>query len=183
MFASRGYHATAVSDVQRAAGVARGTFYLYFESKHALFEQVLDGVLAEIGKAIRRVRLGPAAPPPLDQLRGNLVRLLVLARSRPALLKVALLQAVGLDADLDARLASFHERVYALTRRSLDAGLELGLVRACDTRLVALGVVGQVKEVLLSRLLRDDPGPADDEEVAARLLDFAARGILTVPAG
>jgi len=179
VFASKGYHATAVSDVQRAAGVARGTFYLYFESKHALFEQVLDAVLTEIRERIHRVRLGADAPAPLDQLRANLVRLLKLARSRPALLQVALWEAVGLDAELDEKLHAFHERIYALTQRSLDAGLGLGLVRPCDTGLAARCLVGQVKEVLVAMRLRQDSAHDDDEALATQLLEFAARGILT----
>ena len=37
VFASNGYHQTRVSDIIQAAGIARGTFYLYFESKSAIF--------------------------------------------------------------------------------------------------------------------------------------------------
>lgn len=36
-FAQRGYHATAMSDVAVEAGVSKGTPYLYFASKEALF--------------------------------------------------------------------------------------------------------------------------------------------------
>lgn len=37
VFAEKGYHQTKVSDVVRRAGVAQGTFYLYFEGKKSLF--------------------------------------------------------------------------------------------------------------------------------------------------
>ena len=37
VFAERGYHRASVSDIITAAGVARGTFYNYFESKRAVF--------------------------------------------------------------------------------------------------------------------------------------------------
>ena len=33
VFSRKGYHAAGVADIIQAAGVARGTFYLYFESK------------------------------------------------------------------------------------------------------------------------------------------------------
>lgn len=53
LFAERGVDDTAVSDVVAAAGVAQGTFYLYFESKTdvvnavvvAVSEQIVAGVL------------------------------------------------------------------------------------------------------------------------------------------
>lgn len=38
LFAGRGVAATAVSDITRAAGIAKGTFYRYFESKEALVD-------------------------------------------------------------------------------------------------------------------------------------------------
>ena len=37
VFAQHGYHSTSIDDLIDAAGVARGTFYLYFESKRAIF--------------------------------------------------------------------------------------------------------------------------------------------------
>ena len=38
LFAARGYPATGISDIVEAASVARGTFYLYFPSKRAVFD-------------------------------------------------------------------------------------------------------------------------------------------------
>jgi AcrR family transcriptional regulator len=55
VFAERGFHATHVSDVVEAAGVSRGAFYRYFESKDQLARtlatramQTVSLVLAEI---------------------------------------------------------------------------------------------------------------------------------------
>lgn len=50
VFARNGFHATRVSEVAKAAGVADGTIYLYFESKEellfSLFEDRIDKLLA-----------------------------------------------------------------------------------------------------------------------------------------
>ncbi len=40
-FGSRGYFATAVADITRRAGVAPGTFYVYFPSKRAIFSELV----------------------------------------------------------------------------------------------------------------------------------------------
>ena len=37
------------------AGVARGTFYLYFEDKRAIFEEIVDRTFMRLGLAIVRV--------------------------------------------------------------------------------------------------------------------------------
>ncbi len=40
-FADLGFHSASIVKITEAAGVAQGTFYLYFESKQAVFEEVL----------------------------------------------------------------------------------------------------------------------------------------------
>ncbi len=41
MFVEHGYAATKLEDVARRAGVTKGTMYLYFDSKEALFKEVV----------------------------------------------------------------------------------------------------------------------------------------------
>ncbi|CAM5564813.1 TetR family transcriptional regulator OS=Lysinibacillus sphaericus OX=1421 GN=LS41612_19690 PE=4 SV=1 [Lysinibacillus sphaericus] len=40
LFAERGYHATKISDIVKAADVTQPTFYLYFKSKESLYEDL-----------------------------------------------------------------------------------------------------------------------------------------------
>ena len=55
VFARKGYHSTNVSDIVQEAGVARGTFYLYFEGKRAIFESLLDEFFAKIVEQVKVV--------------------------------------------------------------------------------------------------------------------------------
>jgi AcrR family transcriptional regulator len=50
VFGTRGYHAASVTDITQKAGVAQGTFYLYFDSKLELFQ----ALVREISTALRR---------------------------------------------------------------------------------------------------------------------------------
>ena len=52
LFAERGVAETAVSDIVRAAGVAQGTFYLYFESKDAIVCAVAEALIDDM---VRRI--------------------------------------------------------------------------------------------------------------------------------
>src|ERR1700761_1206127 len=56
LFAERGFEATSIDDIAEGASVAKGAVYHHFESKEAIFTQVLEGVQAEIF----------ATPPPPD---------------------------------------------------------------------------------------------------------------------
>jgi AcrR family transcriptional regulator len=56
-FIARGYAATRLDDVARRAGVAKGTIYLHFEDKEALFQELVRSALVPL---IGRL----AAPPP-----------------------------------------------------------------------------------------------------------------------
>jgi AcrR family transcriptional regulator len=51
-FAQRGYAATRLDDIARRAGVAKGTIYLHFKDKEALFLELLR---AELGSRVSRL--------------------------------------------------------------------------------------------------------------------------------
>jgi AcrR family transcriptional regulator len=44
LFSRHGYKEVSVADISRAAGLSTGSFYSYFRSKQAFYEQVLDGI-------------------------------------------------------------------------------------------------------------------------------------------
>lgn len=50
--AERGVHATTVADITRAAGVAKGTFYLYFDSREQLLGALKERLAQRIVDAI-----------------------------------------------------------------------------------------------------------------------------------
>src|SRR4051795_13349265 len=94
-FIARGFSATRLDDVAKRAGVAKGTIYLHFEDKEALFQELIRTALVPL---IGRL----AAPPPpgasvraaLDNFaqtfaqevistrRGDIVRLIVAEGAR-----------------------------------------------------------------------------------------------------
>ncbi|MBE1295346.1 TetR/AcrR family transcriptional regulator [Phycobacter azelaicus] len=51
-FAQKGYHATKMTDVARAAGLAKGTLYLYFSSKDELILTLVQSYFDQIREEI-----------------------------------------------------------------------------------------------------------------------------------
>jgi AcrR family transcriptional regulator len=64
LFQSRGYAATSVDEIVRAAQVAKGTFYYYFRSKQDVLEAMVEDLVAAMAQASRAV----AEDPHLDAL-------------------------------------------------------------------------------------------------------------------
>src|SRR5579875_3793199 len=58
-FLERGFSATRMIDVAQRAGVAKGTLYLYFTDKEALFEGVLTEVIAAPIASVRETEPAP----------------------------------------------------------------------------------------------------------------------------
>ena len=63
VFAERGFAATKLEDVARKAGVTKGTIYLYFENKEALFKALIRGTIVPViaqGEEIAQAFTGSA---------------------------------------------------------------------------------------------------------------------------
>jgi AcrR family transcriptional regulator len=174
IFARKGYHRTNVADIIARARIARGTFYLYFRNKREIFEVLLDQALRDLSERIRRIRMAAEEPSPIDQLRANLSRVLEFVLMERELTDIVLNHAVGFDRELDARVLEFYDQIAQKIRRSLDLGVQMGLVRECDTHTVAYSILGGVKEVVgqLSRRRRHDI-----ETIVEEILNFGLRGV------
>src|SRR6202049_2515915 len=148
IFARKGYHKTNVADIIARAGIARGTFYLYFQNKKDLFEELLEQALGELASRIRRLRVGPDQPDPVEQLRDNLRRVMDFVFAERELTDILLNHSVGFDRDLDLKIHQFYETIVDAIQRSLDLGTQMQLVRHCDTRIAAYCILGGIKQMV-----------------------------------
>ncbi|MCL7714310.1 TetR family transcriptional regulator [Stenotrophomonas mori] len=67
VFGEKGVEKTTVSDIVKRAGIAQGTFYLYFPSRLAVMGGIAEQVLARL---LRRLQEALGALPPAAQLDG-----------------------------------------------------------------------------------------------------------------
>jgi len=173
VFAKHGYHAAKVEDIVHAAGVARGTFYLYFEDKRAIFEEIVDRLLVRFGMAIARVDV---AGDVTEQVRANIRRIVHLLLEDKLTTKMLLSDAHGVDPAFDRKIHSFFEQVRSLLEESLVDGQELGIVVKGNARLQAIFTIGALKEVMNQVVVRgwDD----SEEEIVDALYAFLSDGVL-----
>jgi AcrR family transcriptional regulator len=152
-FSEAGYHSTKVSDIVARAGIAQGTFYLYFKDKRSIFEELLGTFFHKISSSITRIDVGQ---PVFEQIQENVHRILSVLVAERRFTKILLLDAVGLEASLDHRLSTFWEELTARITTPLQEGQELGLVREGDMHFAAIMIVGAIKELTLQCLLKDE---------------------------
>lgn len=179
VFAKHGYHAAKIDDIVAAAGVARGTFYLYFEDKRAIFGELIDRAFARLGMAIVRVDTDDAGRSVADQVRENVRRIVHELLADPATTKILLSDAVGLDPTFDRKLISFYEEVGKLLESSLEDGQQLGIVSPGDTRMFAIMTLGALKETLYQVVMRGLAYP--EPRIVEEIYGFLCRGYLRIP--
>lgn len=180
VFAQRGYHHARIADIIDAAGVARGTFYLYFESKNAIFHALLDELLRRLRASVVGVSIGPDAPPVDQQIRASVERVLAAFVESPDLTRVVLREAVGLDAEVDKKLEDFYERLHHWLAEALRNGARLGLLRSTNAELASWAVLGTFKQMV--QLLVDSSARPDAErptipQAAEAILDYSLFGL------
>jgi AcrR family transcriptional regulator len=177
VFAEAGYHGASINSIIEKAQIARGTFYLYFESKAAVFDSILDQAMADLRARIHRIEVEDKnAPAPQIQLREQVMATLdYIVRDRPL---ATLLLSAGHTPDAEAaeRLDMFYGEVRDLLRRAMESGMEIGLLRKVEPELAAAAMLGMIRGVI-EQLIRDPSPPAVDV-VVAEVLMVALRGVL-----
>lgn len=179
VFSEKGYHASSIADIIESADIARGTFYLYFESKRAIFDELLDSLLTHLSEKVRPVDVSLGALPPRQQLHAIVRHVLSTLVDNRDLTRILLREAVGIDDDFDLKLKDFYGRVLEMIESALETGQAIRLVRQCDRRLTAYCILGSVKELADHVLVHAAPGNALDLDlVTETALEFNLNGLL-----
>ncbi|MEW5825723.1 MAG: TetR/AcrR family transcriptional regulator [Candidatus Bipolaricaulota bacterium] len=135
VFAQRGFHDTTVADIAQEAGIAKGTVYLYYESKDEIlidvFRRYTDAMLDAVDKL-----LDSALPVP-EVLEAFVALQIDLFRKEPDLVQVLSRRSLQALSDGDERMRSFHRYLLDRIARLLDRGTLLNEVRAFDPRVGA----------------------------------------------
>ena len=148
VFAEKGYHGCRIADVARAAGVAYGLVYHYFQSKEELLESVFAEQWSILVNALRAIDAGPGTAP--EKLEAMLAFVFDVFKTAPAAVRVLLLEVTRTPHAL--RAGSTRETFEAAVRIVADVvarGQERGELRGdLDPMLVAAGLLGALELAL-----------------------------------
>ncbi len=156
-FLEEGFTGASVERIAEAADVARGTFYLYFRDKEALFTLLLDRLFQPLLGSVARARDAlagcpdtPSTFPVYGMLAAELAGLMI-AQEGALRLYFGEARAVGAGGEC---VRDRMREVNALTISILDDAVQRGVLRPHDTRTAAIAIVGGI-DALVYAFLRD----------------------------
>lgn len=168
LFLQQGYEKTSVSDVVRKAGIAQGTFYLYYPSKeHLLFD--LAGVFA--GQMVEHAmsRVEPQAPP-LLRIEQAIYALADYMRQQGEVIALFHTASAATLLREPGAVASSMQAMLQPLVEWIEEGMRAGSIRPVDARQAAYLVFTLGHEVLETAFLLGSPANLDD--VLPGLVDF-----------
>lgn len=171
LFRDRGVAATTVADITERAGVAKGTFYLYFESKDhvvaGLHERLCDGMselvvtaLAELGSDDYWA-IG-------DELCATIIDYWIANRGT-----FLAIHEAGETAESTRLIAEYDERIIGMFEAAIRAGVEQGIVSVADPQLAAQWIFHGCRGTCMTALLA--PGEIDRDRVVGSSQQFVRK--------
>jgi AcrR family transcriptional regulator len=179
VFASKGYTATRVSDIVRQAGVAQGTFYLYFKSKQAIFEQLIDTFFSRLlADTLGTYSPGEISRPEevIEQCRVLWLTVLQRCRQERALVSLALRETGAAGPELVARLQVNYQRVIDGLAAYIEAAIARGLYRPVQPQMAGWVIFGMLERAVHYAVLVEDH--ADLDRLADDLVRLELGGLL-----
>lgn len=168
-FAAKGYHRTRVSDIVRQAGLTQAAFYLYFESKELLYQELMDRFfkklweLSDAGRKVTSLKSHEVQ----SRLKENLLDLFRFFMEMPELTTIVLTQADGED---------LHRRLAGIVADNLRRNQEAGHVKAnLSVEVTAESIVAMLYRLTIRFLLT---GEKTAEQLADEAVALLAGGML-----
>jgi AcrR family transcriptional regulator len=178
VFGEKGYHAATVDDITRAAGVAKGTFYLYFPEKKNIFYELIEGFFDRVTRAWRSVSTDGAASAEVffSRVEQAAHALAEIFRDNRDLVRLTYRESMGLDDRLESMVREFYREMALVGADNVRLGVELGLFRDDIHPLVAAYAhIGMVERVLLQWMF--DRSAPEVKGLVHQVIEIGFRGM------
>jgi len=169
VFGRKGYHAASITDITRRAGVAQGTFYLYFPSKRAIFAELVRERSRALRYAIRQATAGLADR--LEIERVGLLTFFDFIRKHEGIYRI-----VNQAEFVDRRLFQWYYRHFAKGYAAgLRAAMESGQIDPGHSEVLAYCLMGIADFIGMRYVLWDGSSPSS--EVVEQVMAFIRKGL------
>ncbi len=139
-FAERGYDGTSMNDVAEAVGVRKASLFYHFETKDALYEAVLDRLIATLATPLGVAYSGEGS------FEERLVRaadtLTSMLASHPYAAKLLLREAMDWGPVMRGELSGHTVAVMEMSAAFIRAGQEAGVFAKADPKQLMISLLG-----------------------------------------
>lgn len=181
MFAEQGFAAARVEDIARRAGLSKGAVYLYFPSKEAMLNALVERSAGALAKAAERLIALGGAQDPEAALR-SVIFMMVSAMSDPeisAAPRLVLTEAQRFPAIADYYRAQVIDIARRATGQLIADGVASGTFRRVDTDMAIRCIAGPcLAHMLLDSLFGVRPEAlTEPADIADALSDILLYGL------
>ena len=146
VLAQRGYAASGMDEIARAAETSKGGLYFHFPNKQALLAAVVSRAGGLLLQRVR-ARMGAAGEDPLERADAALAALFEALAGRRALARV-LSEAAAAGPEIRAQVAEIEDSFVGVLRAELERALRLGRVATLDPELTARAWVAMAQGLI-----------------------------------
>jgi len=161
VFAGHGYHGTTVAEIARTAGVSYGSVYWYFDSKDALFHELMESEGQALRRHVTEALATPTAGGPDAPFRAAVRATLEFFESDRALVKLLFRDCYALGDRFEKHLFAIYEGFVGDIEHIVADGVRRGVVVDFPPRMVAFAVAALVGQIAHRRIVTDDGLPAE----------------------
>jgi AcrR family transcriptional regulator len=163
----------SIKSIAQRAGIATGTFYLYFADKETLIDTVIQEIYNELLDRIKKERAQYTNG--FNKLQATMKVCIQLFLKEKHLAKTLLVDFPLKNVALTSKFMNIENDLIRLTKIDLDELMDQQLIPKQDTQVSATAFVGSFREVILSWMSNGEP--LDTELAQKTLIDYNMRGI------
>ena len=157
VFSKRGFASTTVADVAKAAHLSYGSIYWYFDSKEALFHELMDGEERALRETISsRMSTLDAADSGEALFRAAVTATFEFFETDKAMVRLLFRDAHSLGGRFERHLGGIYERFINDIEASIVAAQRRGDIVDAPPRMIAFSVAALIGQIALRRLSTDD---------------------------
>jgi AcrR family transcriptional regulator len=168
LFAARPFHEVRLDEIAADAQVGKGTLYIYFRGKEDLYFSIIQDGFTHLLEGLKQQVT--QAPAPWEALERIVQSLVAFAFEYPHFFE--LMRTMGPPQESQEPLLHLRQELTAIIGRTLERGIEQGVLQDPLPALTAVFIPGLVRSAMLY-------GPRDmtSQMLTERILHLLARGL------
>ena len=160
VFARKGYHATTIAEIAKEAKLSYGSIYWYFDSKDALFHELMESEGQALRRHVHEALATPAAGSPEAPFRAAVQATFEFFEADRALVKLLFRDSYSLGDRFEKHLFGIYEGFIGDIEQIVADAERRGVVVDHPPRLVAVSVAALIGQIAHRRVVTDDGLPA-----------------------